>query len=290
MTGHGAATARNDGLSVSFEVRSVNGRHLKVSLRTSDSLLSLSAKVEDEIRRRVHRGTLYAMLTIEREASEDDFRLEEAALRSYYRQLSEIAAELGDQQMPPIDAFLSLPGVVAESSRREIDEEREWPLVRDTVIAALEQLHQMRAAEGRAMSADLVQNIEAIAKQLAQIQAWAPEVVQRHKERLEQRIAVLLGDDSAVAGENEVAREVAIFADRCDISEETVRLESHLEQFRSLLDSPESQGRKLEFLLQEMNREANTTAAKANDSRISQAAVEIKAALERMREMVQNVE
>ena len=140
------------------------------------------------------------------------------------------------------------------------------------------------------MTADLERNLEIIAGQLERVRGWAPEVVERYRERLEQRIASLLGSDAVEGAEAEMAREVALFADRCDISEETVRLASHLEQFRGLLAAETSEGRKLEFLLQEMNREANTMAAKANDSRISQAAVEIKAALERMREMVQNIE
>ncbi len=288
MTGHGSATIRGDGVTISFEVRSVNGRHLKISLRTGDNLLELAARVEAEIRSAIHRGTLYAQLTIEREAREDDYRLERAAVRSYFRQLMEEAEALSTEP-PSIGAVLALPGVVIES-RRQIDQETEWPLVQEAVREGLRQLDRMRRVEGAAMKADLERNLRSIADQLAKIKHWAPDAVERHRERLEQRIASLLGSESVEAAESEIAREVALFADRCDISEEIVRLESHLQQFGRLLEDESSQGRKLEFLLQEMNREANTMAAKANDSRVSQAAVEIKAALERMREMVQNVE
>ena len=289
MTGHGRASVEGNGTVVSFEIRSVNGRHLKIALRSGDSLLELSAKVEAEIRSAVRRGTLQAQLLIEREAREEDYRLQRAALRSYYRQVAEEAEQLGAAQ-PRLEGMLALPGVVIETSRERGIGETEWPLVQQAVREALEQLNRMRQAEGAAMKVDLERNLEIIAGQLQRIRGWAPEVVERYRERLEQRIASLLGRESVEGAEAEIAREVALFADRCDISEETVRLTSHLEQFRGLLEAETSEGRKLEFLLQEMNREANTMAAKANDSRISQAAVEIKAALERMREMVQNIE
>ena len=140
------------------------------------------------------------------------------------------------------------------------------------------------------MFRDLEKNIGVIVKELSSISELAPKVVTYYRKKLEQRLAGLLQDQAVVAGEHEVGREVAIFADRCDISEEIVRLESHIDQFQTLLSADQSQGKKLEFLLQEMNREANTIASKANDSEIAQCVVEVKAALERMREMVQNIE
>ncbi len=290
MTGHGAAVVQREDVTVSFEVRSVNGRHFKLSLRSGEGRLAWSSQIESRIREVIRRGTVFAQLQVRRAPSEDDFRIEPAALRSYYRQVVDAAGELGISQPVPLDALLGLPGVVSEASTAEADDDRVWPVVDECVAEALEQLQRMRRDEGAAMSSDLCHNLDDIDGLAERVRGWAPEVVAQYRDRLHQRLANMLGEHAAVGGEAEIAREVALFADRCDISEELVRLESHCRQFRKLLEADESQGRKLEFLLQEMNREANTTAAKANDSRISQAAVDIKAAFERMREMVQNIE
>ena len=290
MTGHGAATIQAEGRVVSVEVRSVNGRHFKLTLRTGDRLLSLESLVEAEIRQAIRRGTVYAQVTIEREARSEDYRIEKAAFLSYYRQVEKCLATLGSDAPMPINAILELPGVVDERSIAVEDELHDWPVVQQALSEALDKLQQMRRTEGEAMAQDMTRNLDLVRDELDRVAKLAPDVVVQYRQRLEQRLSVLLADQPLESLDSELAREVAIFADRCDISEEIVRLRSHLDQFGKQLAADESQGKKLEFLLQEMNRETNTIGSKANASEVAQAVVEIKSALERMREMVQNVE
>ena len=290
MTGHGSASMHQDGLTVSIDLRSVNGRYFKLSLRGSDRVSSFTSSLEEVIRGSIRRGNVHAQLSMERSSRSEDYQIEPAAFLSYYRQVADLLKESGTEREVPIAAILALPGVVDETKHTAAAEEVEWPLVRQVLDEAIERLQEMRQTEGAAMFRDLEKNIGVIVKELSSISELAPRVVTYYRKKLEQRLAGLLQDQAVVAGEHEVGREVAIFADRCDISEEIVRLESHIDQFQTLLSADQSQGKKLEFLLQEMNREANTIASKANDSEIAQCVVEVKAALERMREMVQNIE
>jgi uncharacterized protein (TIGR00255 family) len=189
-----------------------------------------------------------------------------------------------------LDQLLTLPGVVDEKRGAMRSAEDLWPLIEKTLLAALENLARMRAEEGAAMAADLHANCQIIVGQLNQIAQMAPTVVENYQRRLTERVNKLLAEFEIGLKSAEVVREVGIFADRCDISEEIVRLRSHLEQFSLIAAVEENTGRKLDFVIQEMLRETNTIGSKANDAGISRHVVEIKTAIERMREMIQNVE
>lgn len=289
MTGHGEARCREDGIEVAVELRTVNNRYLKVSFRSSDGYGSLEPKVEGLIRRHIRRGSVQASIRIERETTADDYRLNQTVLASYLNQLRSMS---DDMEMPSIrpDALLALPGVVDERVSRHVDVEAVWALVKKAVGAALDNLAGMRREEGAAMASDLTDNCQSITQLLGQIEERAPLVVEAYRHRLTDRLNTLLEQYEIRVEIADVVREVGIFAERGDISEEIVRLKSHLDQFASIASERESNGRKLEFIIQEMLRETNTIGSKANDAEIAHCVIDIKAAIERMREMIQNVE
>ena len=290
MTGHGEAHSTHGGVAATVEIRTVNNRYLKVSLRISEGYSALEPQLEALLRQHLRRGTLQVNVQIVREVSADDYRLNEAVLLGYRRQLEKIAGTAGGGASIRWELLLSLPGVVAEDGLQHLDAPGTWPLIETTTLAALENLARMRSTEGAAMLAELRRDCHTIADEVEQIRQRAPLVIEAYRDRLLERVNKLLQEHQVRLEAADIVREVAILADRSDIAEELARLRSHLEQFLAIADGPESNGRKLEFLIQELLREANTIGSKANDADISRRVIEIKAAIERMREMVQNVE
>jgi uncharacterized protein (TIGR00255 family) len=187
-------------------------------------------------------------------------------------------------------AILALPGVVHEMRGANVDTETQWPVLRDALSAALEQLAHMRTREGQAMADDMRANCAIVARELDAVEKRAPLVAEGYAQRLRERLNTLLAAHDVHLEPADIVREVGMFAERCDIQEEIVRLRSHLQQFDQIMQTDDSVGRKLEFVTQEMFRETNTIGSKANDADIARHVVEMKAAIERMREMIQNVE
>lgn len=290
MTGYGESQTQEDRLAISVEVRCINSRYLKLSVRSTDGYGPLDSKIEALVRDRIRRGTIQVNVRIDRSASAEDYRLNEEVLEGYRNQLRRVQEAWGNHQ--PIDPqqLLLLPGVVTEAIRAADDTGRDWPIIRDTLNRALEGLDAMRRGEGKAMAADLTANLETIRGALDEVEKRAPMVVAAYRERLNDRIGKVLAELNATLEPADILKEVSLFADRSDISEEIVRLRSHLGQFREIMDSAEPSGRKLDFLTQEMVREGNTIGSKANDVEIARYVIEIKAAVERIREMIQNVE
>lgn len=292
MTGYGDARYQSDALTVAIELRAVNNRYLKVSLRANEPYNLLEPEVEKVVRQTVRRGTLQVHLRCERQFAPQDFRINGTALRSYLTQLRTIAAELGlgHPGAECLGPMLALPGVVPEPGELSLAIEEEWPILQKVLEQALAKLQAMRLEEGRAMAQELLQQRDTIAAQLAQIRQRAPGVVEAYRDRLHERVKKLLGELDVEIDKSDLIKEVSVFAERSDIAEEVVRLASHLDQFQEFLKEAESPGRKLEFLTQEMSREANTIGSKASDVEISKLVVEIKGTLEKIRELVQNVE
>ena len=186
--------------------------------------------------------------------------------------------------------MLDLPGVVDEGNRKDL-QESDWPLVEQVLVGALERLQQFRQQEGANMVQDLQELIGQVEARVVEITARSPVVVVEYRDRIRQRLADLTKDNPEVNwNESDLIRELSLFADRCDITEEITRLRSHLQQFRKLLTAEESTGRKLDFLCQELFREINTIGSKANDVTLSHYVVDVKAVIEKIREIVQNVE
>lgn len=290
MTGHGSAHAQQDDLFVSVEVRTVNSRYFKMALRTSEGYASIEPRVEEIVRKYVRRGTVQMDIRVDQESKADDYQLNDVLLTSYIRQLNKVAESLDAKRDFQLENLLILPGVVEEAKRGATDTDTDWPMIRQTTRDALENLCQMRTGEGQAMATDLTENCDSIRQQLGAVEGRAPSVVEQYRARITERVNKLLAEFDVRVGPEDVIREVALFAERSDISEEVVRLRSHLDQFRDIMQLKESAGRKLEFVTQEMFREANTIGSKANDSEIAKSVVEIKAAVERIREMIQNIE
>ena len=292
MTGYGEAHFQSDALTLGVELRALNNRYLKISLRAAEPYNLLEPEFEKVIRRTVRRGTVQVNVRCERQFAPQDYRINATAVRSYLGQLREISSGLGlrDAGEGLLPYVLALPGVVAEPGALAFQQEEEWPLVERVLGEALNRLQAMRQEEGRAMSQEFLQLRQNIADHLAQIRQRAPGVVVGYRDRLHERVRNLLAEMDVEIDRNDLIKEVAVFAERSDIAEEVVRLASHLDQFLDIMNEPESPGRKLEFLTQEMFREANTIGSKANDVDISRHVVEIKGTLEKIRELVQNVE
>jgi uncharacterized protein (TIGR00255 family) len=292
MTGYGEASYRADDLHLCIELRSVNNRYLKVSLRAAEPYNLLEAEFEKVIRRTIRRGTIQVHLRCQRQFSAQDFQINAAALQSYVRQLRELSGTLGlaDQGQMLLSQVLALPGVVPEPAASAVHMDEEWPIMEQVLGQALDRLQAMRLEEGRAMAQELLQMRDHIAAQLELIRAHVPRVAVLYRDRLYDRVRGLLSELDVQIDRSDLIKEVAIFAERSDIAEEVVRLASHLEQFQEIVNEPESAGRKLEFLTQEMFRETNTIGSKASDVEISRHVVEIKGTLEKIRELVQNVE
>lgn len=290
MTGYGDAHQTTDALTVRVEVRSVNNRHLKVVSRLPDGYSGLEPRVESVVRDRVRRGSLQVNLQVDRPLGADDYKVNESLLLHYHQQLSALSAKLHDRGEIHLLDLLQLPGVVSDIKSTDAKLDDDWPVIEATLVQALAQLNQMRQHEGTALSNDLQANCRSISAELDEIELRAPEIVKAYEARLLDRINQLLAEHDVQADPTAVIREVGIFADRVDIAEEIVRLRSHLQQFGVIMQQENTAGRKLEFLIQELLRETNTIGSKGNDAQVARHVVQIKANIERLREMIQNVE
>jgi len=287
MTGHGRAQQTSDALAIDVEVRSVNNRFLKVTAKLHESLSFLEPQIESTVRDKVRRGTVHVSIRVSGAANLSAQKVCLQTLKSYidpaYRPLLPtvlISVELG--------SVLQLPGVLVPSEGT--DPEKVAGLVLSTLEKALEDLNRMRKIEGEQMAKELLEAIANVAQRVDEIEQRAPNVVSDYRKRLESRVRAALSDLVPSVGEIDLLREVIQFSDRSDIREEIVRLKSHLDQFVETVRAKDSQGRRLDFLTQEIGRETNTIGAKANDSAIAHLVVAIKTTVEQIRELVQNVE
>jgi uncharacterized protein (TIGR00255 family) len=293
MTGYGEARYQSEQLSLSIELRAVNNRYLKLTVRAPEPFNFLEPEFEKVLRRSVRRGTILLTLRCKRDANPLDYEINATALRSYLNQLRGLQSQLGLSEFSGeaiLAQALVLPGVVPEPGTGSFNSEEDWPVVERVLVEAIGRLQAMRREEGRAMADEFLTYRDQIRAQLASIRQRAGGVVEAHRDRLHERVRALLSELDIKIDRNDLIREVSIFAERSDIAEEIVRLASHLDQFQDIMNEPESPGRKLEFLTQEMFREANTIGSKASDVEISRHVVEIKGTLEKIRELVQNVE
>lgn len=290
MTGYGDARRQSDELSMAVEVRSVNNRYFKIAIKSPDAYSVLDGEIEKVVRNSINRGTVSVTLRADRVGGGDRYVLNQAVLSQYWKQLHDLAEAIHVASPNNLSSLLQLPGAIQEDDRGTIDAEADWTLVRETLTEAIEKLQTFRQAEGQSMQDELSGQCGIIATQLEQVEKLVPEVVSGYRDRLLERVRDLVAGMKVEVGASDLIREVSIYAERADINEEITRLRSHLEQFRAFLGEPTSQGRKLEFLGQEMNREINTIGSKANNVAIAHCVVEMKGAVEKMREVLQNVE
>lgn len=291
MTGYGDACIERAGVSVFVEVRTVNNRYLKVGLRSNEPLGAMELPIEEEVRHYISRGSVQVTVRMLAKKSMDSYQVNTALLSSYRKQWEDWMRSEG-LPLPTewsTSSWLSLPGVIVEAQPEE-DTSDQWLHLRDTLRLALEKLVAMRKQEGEAMVADLRLHLAEIATRLQNVEEQAPRTVQMFTERLVEKLNRLYQQERVEVSPSDLIREMGIFADRCDISEEVSRLKSHLNQFEMILSQEETPGKKLDFLTQELFRETNTIGSKANDVLISQEVIGMKASIERIREQVQNIE
>jgi uncharacterized protein (TIGR00255 family) len=288
MTGFGSAQKSRGELTLRAEVRAVNHKFLQLKIRLPLELAFLEPDVEELVRGRLERGSVSLNVTSHGAAALMPVELNLVVAKRYKALLARLAKELQIEREIDLDDFAQLPGVfAAEPDTRALQRGRKMLL--EVVSAALDALGEMRAREGAALAKDLSKNGAAVSKIVGRIEKRMPVVVKAHQETLHRRVAELMGAATTLAP-GDLAREVALLADRLDVSEELARLASHLSQLDVLLAKQVPVGRQLEFLVQEFLREANTVGSKCNDAAVAHDVIELKTLIERLREQVQNVE
>ena len=289
MTGFGDASAERDGTHYAVEIRSLNNRFFKAIIKLPDNISGLEPELETILRQHLGRGSITYILKMRMESAEAAYHINTPALKAYLEQLQQVK---GLDRLVTIDlaALVALPGVCQEP-RDESDElARHGPTVHELTAKAITKLNAMREREGRSLFDELMKHVNVIASNLAEIEKRAPFVIEDYHKRLSQRVGQLLSKAELKVNEIDLIKEVAVFAERADIAEEIQRLGHHLKAFEESCRKDEHAGRKLDFITQEMLREANTIASKANDAQIARHIVEIKGAIDRLKEQVQNVE
>jgi uncharacterized protein (TIGR00255 family) len=290
MTGFGDATAERDGTHYSVEIRSLNNRFFKAAIKLPDNVSGLEPELEAMLREQLGRGSITFILKMRSESAEAAYLINTQAINAYIEQLQKIKSADGGKLNIDLGALLALPGVCQEP-RDETDEiERHGPMVRELAVKAILKLNSMRGREGEALFKDLMKHAAVISTALSEIATRAPFVIEDYHKRLAQRVNMLISKAELQVNQADLLKEVAVFAERADISEEIQRLTSHLDAFEQSCRTGEHAGRKLDFITQEMLREANTIASKANDAQIARHIVDIKGAIDRLKEQVQNVE
>ncbi|MBR2783583.1 MAG: YicC family protein [Firmicutes bacterium] len=288
MTGFGRGAAQSDNYSIVLEMKAVNHRFLEISCRLPKQLLGMEDGLKKQLQQAFSRGKLDVFVTLERTGAKNTVvKVDKELAMAYYNALVEVASACGLPSQVQLRDIASFSGVVSLDTAED-DEEEIASLLQTAAAEASANMLSMQEQEGAALAADLNSRLDLIAERLQVIRSAAPQVVADQKARLEQRLSELLG--AVPVDEARLANELAIFADRVDITEELTRLASHMEQFRQTLASGEPAGRKLNFIQQEMLRETNTIGSKSSALSINSLVIEVKSELEKIREQIQNIE
>jgi uncharacterized protein (TIGR00255 family) len=289
MTGFGRGEASRGNLSAAVELRSVNSRFLEVGLKLPRSLAARENDIKEIIRSRASRGKVNVVATVERRnESALPIEVNTSAAKVHYRLLSNLKKTLKLREKISLEHLLHFSEIF-EPVESANSSEKEWEVVKQALMEALEKLDEMRKQEGGELLRDLRQRVESFSKDLDTIEQLSRECIPQERMRLQQRVQELLQNRFTVDA-NRLELEIALLADKLDVTEECVRFRSHNKFFLETLTDDEASGRKLNFLAQEMNREANTIASKAGDAQIAHIAVRIKEELEKIREQLQNIE
>jgi uncharacterized protein (TIGR00255 family) len=289
MTGFGQGTAAQGGLRVDVQISSVNRKQLDVVLNLSKSLAALESRMHEAVGRVLSRGRISVDVHVRESAAQrrESVRVDDVLAAAYMKALRASARKFKLADDLTAQSLLTLPGVLRLESPED-DVETIWPLLQRALLQALKAIDRMRAREGRALAGDLAGRLNLKQNLLAEIRSQAPASVARYREALRQRVQALRLE--VEISPDRLEREVVMFAERADITEEITRLGSHLEQALGLLRSRDPAGKALDFVAQEMGREINTIGSKANDAAIARCVVLFKTELDRFREQVQNIE
>ena len=288
MTGFGRGEAKGKWGAIVVEARSLNHRYLEVSSRLPSPLVSLEERIREYVSKKIKRGRITLSVSLDRDGELGGLvRIDEKRAKRYYEVLLSLKKELGMEGEIRIEEILSLPDVVkVETTPSELEEI--WSQMREALEKATGQLIEMRETEGKALTSDLLRRVVLIEKELAKIAKRGPLVLKQYRSRLLERVKELSSAEKV--DRDRLEQEVVFFAENSDITEEMTRMKSHLETFGKALSAKEEVGRKLDFIAQELQREANTIGQKSRDFEISQSVIQMKGEIERVREQVQNVE
>ncbi len=289
MTGFGRAEVTKQGISAMVEVRSVNSRFLEVGTRLPRSLSQREKDVKDVVRARLNRGSLNVTVKVEKNLNGTaPLKVNTSAAKSYFRLLNDLRKAVKLKEKVKLEHLLNFSEVL-EAGEEPGSDEQEWSVVEEALQEALKQLDEMRRKEGQELSKDLEKRVRWMDETINQIEKMSADRVPEEKKRLQERVTQLLADKSVI-DQNRLELEVALLADKLDVTEECVRYRSHNKFFLEALKGKDSAGRKLNFLVQEMNREANTIGSKANEAALAHVVVKLKEELEKIREQLQNLE
>ncbi|MBO4468216.1 MAG: YicC family protein [Clostridia bacterium] len=288
MTGFGRAKKNFDGFDITVEIRSVNHRFFEFSSRVPRAYMFLDEKIKNLLQQKVSRGKVEVSVILETtDGSSVVLDINRDYANAYIDALRKIGREYKLKDDLKLSSFVGVNDIFV-SKRKEIDEEVITDAVLSTVDEALDAFIEMRAAEGKRLCDDVSSRAELILKNVSFVEERSPETVREYREKIEQRIRELIGD--VQIDEQRLLTETAVFADKIAVAEETVRLRSHIKEMTDLFSTGGVIGRKLDFIVQEMNREANTIGSKCSDMEITKAVVDIKAEIEKIREQIQNIE
>jgi len=292
MTGFGRAELKGEENTILVEIRSLNNKYLKINTKIPESLTDFEERIGKLIKKEMFRGTVN--LTLEYKTSEQEPKcfINKDVLKKYYSSVCETREEISSTQDVSLEKLISLPGVLEfkkDTGNGKVTDDL-WLELKKSIKLAIDDLNQMKGAEGRNLQLEIEKWTNQISLLLDKIETKSANVVSGYRDRIQERIASLLEGTEIKIDKNDLYKEVAIFADRCDISEELGRLRSHLLLLNDVMENEEPTGRKLEFIVQEMFREANTIAAKANNADIIKDVIDVKTEIERTKEQVFNVE
>jgi len=290
MTGFGRASKRDRQVDIEVEARSVNHRFLNVKLGLPEALARFEGEVEKLVRRKMARGSVSVTASIKSLEEAGEHLPDPARIRKYYRRLEAIRKDLGLKGEISFDALLSLPQLWGAGNHVSELAEKYWPDLQRLIGKAVDELVEARAREGEAIRRDVQGRLEAIEACVGKIQERAPAVLASYHRKLDERVSAAIAAKGLEAIKSDLVKEVAIYADKADISEELQRLSSHVEEFRRYTRAAGPIGRKLDFTVQEMVRETNTLSSKSGDAGIAALAVQIKSELEKLKEQAENIE
>ncbi len=288
MTGYGRAEICEDGRKITVEIKSVNHRYCEISTRMPKKMSFYDSAVRQLVKKYVNRGKIDVYVSLQDDSEGASIvKYNSAIAKEYYSYLKQMSEDLGIAEEISVASISRMPEVLT-LEESESDQEKTWELLEKTVNEACVNFVETRTAEGRHLKEDIFSKLDGMLDMVSKIEKRSPEMMAAYRQKLTDRLNEVLSDTNL--SEQLIAAELILYADKTCVDEETVRLRTHVENMKKTLDSGENVGRKLDFLAQEMNREANTTLSKANDIEVSEIAINLKTEIEKIREQIQNIE
>ena len=289
MTGFGRGEFKNDNYHFLVECKTINHKYCDINVRLPRKISFLEDKVRNYVKNFIKRGRVDLYIKLDLISSEDvNLKFDDKLASQYVNILNEIKEKFNLQDDISVMSVAKFPDIV-KCEEKEEDEDLYWSMLREALDITLEKLGQMRQEEGKKLAEDTLERCDTLRSYVDEIEKYSDTIVNEYKEKLNNRIKEIL-EDPNIIDENRLAQEVAIFADKSNITEEIVRFRSHIEQLKKTVVKNDSIGRKIDFLIQEMNREVNTMGSKSSNINITNLVVEVKSELEKIREQIQNIE